>query len=261
MSEEKMMVLTKDSIISLRGLAHSDPRQVWESNLSELVDKHFLGLVQVDVTYEKGHEFKIGGPRERDRDQFNTLMLHKALPNLTPSQATDERIWTTLALGDYKEYVLRRWDTGDSSDYPVDIKIFVANTRSLLREHAIGRLWWRGFLASEVPRGKVADPLGLFFEYEDIPGEVMGRSIMTDRRVLTAYLGRLEKELATIPGQSESSPNFKKKYIQGFGQQLNFLAGRFQLGMLSEQRLSDVVEIAHTEARKKALKLATESDG
>jgi hypothetical protein len=254
MTESGMSVLTGESIVALRGVAHANPKDVWESDLSDLVDRHSLSMVEVDVVYERGHEFKVGAARDLSKDMGNAVLLRKALPGLTPSQATDERIWTTLALGAYKEYVLRRWDTGVGNDVPVDLKIFVAGTRALVRDHSIARLWWRAHFASVVPRAKVADPLALFFQYEDIPGEVMGRSITTNLTVLTAYLSHLEKILPQFDGQSDLPGDFKKKYIQGFGKQLNFLAGRFQLGMLGEDRLSELFSVAHHEAEKRARK-------
>jgi hypothetical protein len=253
MNGGKMKVLTKDSILTLRGVAHGNPKQVWESDLDDLVEKHSLALVHVDLEYERGHEFKIGPARDRAYDLDNAVLLRKALPGLTASQATDERIWTTLALGDYKEYVLRRWDVGAGGDYPVDLKVFVANTRALVRDHSIARLWWRGHFASLVSKGRVRDPLALFFEYEDIPGEVMGRSITTNPVVLTSYLSHLEKTLPEIAASSDA-PVALKKYIQEFGKQLNFLAGRFQLGMLKEDRLAELVGVAHREAHEKARK-------
>jgi hypothetical protein len=249
-----MKVLSKDSIVTLRGVAHGNPKTVWESDLDDLVKKHSLALVDVDVDYEKGHEFKIGPANDRSHDLDNAVLLRKALPGLTASQATDERIWTTLSLGDYKEYVLRRWDAGARGDYPVDLKVFVANTRALVRDHSIARLWWRGHFASLVPKTKVRDPLALFFEYEDIPGEIMGRSITANPVVLASYLSHLEKTLPEIAASSDAPSDFKKKYIQGFGKQLNFLAGRFQLGMLEEDRLAELVGVAHREAHEKARK-------
>ena len=254
MNGGKMKVLTKDSIDTLRGVAHGNPKTVWESDLDDLVENHSLALIDVDVEYERGHEFKIGPANDRSHDLDNALLLRKALPALTASQATDERIWTTLALGDYKEYVLRRWDAGARGDYPVDLKVFVANTRALVRDHSIARLWWRGHFASLVPKTKVRDPLALFFEYEDIPGEVMGRSITANPVVLASYLSHLEKTLPEIAASSDVPSDFKKKYIQGFGKQLNFLAGRFQLGMLEDDRLAELVGVAHREAHEKARK-------
>jgi hypothetical protein len=245
MSEHVMKVLSRASIGELRGVAHTNPKLVWESHLDDLVSTYSLKTVEVQVTYEKGHEFKIGGARERTHDEGNATILRQALPSLTPSQATDERIWATLALGDYKEYVLKRWAPADATNYPVDLKLFVANTRALVRDHAIARLWWRGYFAEQVSKSHCSNPLRLMFEYEDIPGEISGRSILTDSKVLSAYMGQLDAGLHAISEDGENGTVDGKSYIQGIGKQLNFLAGRFQLGGVSGDRLQALLQIAH----------------
>ncbi len=245
MSQGEMLVLTKSSIVDLKGLAHANQKMVWETPLKDLVAQHSLELVAVEVSYDPGHEFRIGKPRDRSFDSHNATVLKQVLPELTPSQATDERIWVTLALGDLKEYVLKRWDPGETDDYGVGSKIFVPNTRSLVRDHAIGRLWWRRHFASLVQHHKAFDPLALFFEYEDIPGEISGRSILTDAKVLSAYVIQIERGLGAITAEMVGLGLSPKKYIQGFGKQLNFLSGRFQIGAVSNERLFQFMEIAH----------------
>lgn len=252
MSEETMKVLTRASIGELRGIAHSEPRTLWEGHLDDLISSYSLKTVDVQVGYEKGHEFKIGGARDRSRDEANVGILRKALPNLTPSQATDERIWATLALGDYKEYVLKRWAVSDAKQYPVNLKIFVAHTRALVRDHSIARLWWRGHFAAQVSKSDCANPLELMFEYEDIPGEISGRSILTDPQVLSAYMRQISAGLQEISEDSGGGLAVPKTYIQGLGKKLNFLAGRFQLGGVGEGRLQELMQIAHREAMKEA---------
>ena len=254
MSEDTMKVLSRASIADLRGIAHSDPRIVWEGHLDDLISTFGLKTVDVQVAYEKGHEFKIGAARDKSRDEANSAILRQALPALTPSQATDERIWATLALGAYKEYVLKRWAVSDAKDYPVELKIFVANTRALVRDHSIARLWWRGHFATQVSKSHCANSLELMFEYEDIPGEISGRSILTDPQVLSAYMRQISSGLRTISEESERETVDRKKYIQGLGKQLNFLAGRFQLGGVGEGRLQDLMHVAHRKAWDKATK-------
>ena len=243
MSHNTMRVLSRASIGQLRGVAHSEPKLVWESPLESLISDYSLQTVDVDVTYEKGHEFKVGGARDRSRDKENAGILEQALPELTPSQATDERVWATLALGDYKEYVLKRWGSSDATTYPVDLKIFVANTRALVRDHSIARLWWRGHFARQVTNPLPAHALELMFEYEDIPGEISGRSILTDPQVLSAYMKQIDQGLQALSEDSQGTN--AKRYIQGVGRQLNFLAGRFQLGGVSPERLGSLMEVAH----------------
>lgn len=248
MSEKQMTVLTRDSIVALRGIAHSDPSIVWENTLGQLVSDYNLATVAVEVEYLRGHEFLVGAPGERKYDMPNAQTLWDALPTLTPSQATDERLWVTLALGDFKDYMLKRWSKVQKTNEAVWSKIFVNNTRSLIRDHAISRLWWRAYFASLVPKTTGSDPLQLFFEHEDIPGEIAGRSILADSRVLNFYLKTLARGLEDSSSETADIDQKPKKYIQGVGKQLNFLSGRFQLGAVSDSRLEELMDIAHRNA-------------
>ena len=245
MSSKIMKVLTRDSIVDLRAVAIGDTKKVWFTPLNQLVSEFGLETIEVEATYEPGHEFKVGSGKDRTKDEANASLLRQALPELTPAQATDQRIWTTLALGDYKDYVLNRWGPAEGVDYPLNIKVFIKDTRSMMRDHAISRLWWRSHFAMQVSKSDCQEPLRLMFEYEDIPGEIAGRSILTDRRVLSQYLGQVERGLEAITPNLVAQGLTPKIYIQSLGRNLNFLGGRFQLGVLNDERLFKIFQIAH----------------
>lgn len=245
MSDQKMTVLTRASIIDLRAIALADPKKVWITHLNELVDEFSLETIEVSATFEKGFEFKYGADKDRSNDEHNSAILHQALPSLTPAQATDQRIWTTLALGEYKDYVLKRWAPAEGSAYPVAIKIFVKDTRSMMRDHSLARLWWRSHFANQVSNKDCENPLSLMYEYEDIPSEIASRAILTDPRVLGAYMGQVSRGLSAITPEVEAKGLSPKVYIQALGRSLNFLGGRFQLGAISDERLFQIFQIAH----------------
>jgi len=245
MTDGHMRVLTSSSILDLRAMGNANPKRLWETPLGELISEHALETIEVATRFDRGHEFLVGAPRDRRHDEHNAFVLRQALPDLTPSQATDQRIWTTLALGEFKDYVLKRWAPPEGGEYPIDIKIFVKDTRSLVRDHSISRLWWRAHFADQVAKNQSENPLALFFEYEDIPGEISGRSILTDARVLSAYVGQIQRGLDAINSEDAEEALSAKAYIQGLGRNLNFLAGRFELGAVSDERLTHLLQIAH----------------
>ena len=252
MNEDKMTVLTKESIITLKGIGHAQPLTVWERGLDQLVGEYGLETLEVDVTYLRGYEFVVGATGDRKHDKQNAETLWNALPDLTPSQATDERIWATLALGDFKDYVLKRWSKSSKVSDTSLSKIFVRNTRALIRDHSISRLWWRAHFARLVQQNGIQDPMQLFFEFEDIPGEIAGRPLLSDTRVLGAYVKTIAAGLESLQNDSEVTDVTAKKYIQGVGKHLNFLAGRFQLGAVSDTRLQELMNIAHKNAIARA---------
>jgi hypothetical protein len=245
MTSKKMRVLTKQGLVSLRGIAAAEPKSLWEEPLDALVAEHKLETVEVQVEFQRGHDFIVGKPRDAQFDLGNAVNLRKALPELTASQATDERIWATLALGHYKDYVMTRWATSENLTVAVRNKIFASGTRSLVREHSLARLWWRGHFASLIDPKHSKNPLEVIFSYEDIPSEIAARSILTDPKVLSAYFGVIEKGLAQLKKQPESSRMSSKLFIQRTGKKLNMLAGRFIFGSVTPERLSALMEDAY----------------
>lgn len=253
MSENRMRVLSRSSILDLRAIGDANPKKVWETPLEALIAEYTLETVEVGTPFERGYEFTVGGPRDRAHDEHNSSILRLALPQLTPSQATDQRIWTTLALGDFKDYVLKRWAPAEGGVYPIELKVFVKDTRSLVRDHSISRLWWRAHFADQIEKRHCEHPLELFFKFEDLPGEIAGRSILTDSRVMSAYVGQIDRGLEAISDEQEREGLTPKAYIQGLGRNLNFLAGRFELGAVTDQRLAHFLQIAHRATMAKYL--------
>jgi hypothetical protein len=245
MTSKKMRVLTKQSLVILRGIAAAEPKSLWEEPLDALVSEHKLETVEVQVEFQRGHDFIVGKPRDGQFDLRNALNLRKALPELTASQATDERIWATLALGEYKDYVMTRWAASGSLTDAVRNKIFASGTRSLVREHSLARLWWRVHFASFVDPKHSKNPLEVIFSHEDIAGEIAGRAILTDPKVLSAYVGIIENGLVQLEEQPKSTRLSSKLFIQRTGKKLNMLAGRFMLGSVTPERLRALMEDAH----------------
>jgi hypothetical protein len=58
-------------------------------------------------------------------------------------------------------------------------------------------------------------------------------------------MGQLDAGLQAISEDAEKGTVNGKSYIQGIGKQLNFLAGRFQLGGVGADRLQALMQIAH----------------
>jgi hypothetical protein len=231
MSDKTMTVLTKTSLDELRGLAQTNATKIWESPLDDLITEYQLSTIEVDAEFQRGHDFIVGAPRDSRFDSRNAGLLRAALPGLTPSQATDERIWATLALSYYKEYVMKRWPAGSDAKQNVQNKIFVQGTRSLVREHSIARLWWRAHFASLVTPEHSKDPLSLIFSHEDIGSEIAARSIFTDERVLSAYFGLVEPGLERLQNDSRLKGLTPKLFIQRTAKKLNMLAGRYVFGL------------------------------
>jgi len=122
----------------------------------------------------------------------NTIRLHEALKQLTPSQASDERLWTWLAHGPYWTYMRRRWPVEGQSRPPTYIleHYFVADARSLVR-HGLARLWWFGHATAMVDEAHVYDLTAALLKTTDARQSLMERTYWRNHRILAAILRRV----------------------------------------------------------------------
>lgn len=76
-------------------------------------------------------------------DYKNAVILHKSLSNLSPAEASDERIWVYLTHYTYWEYMRARWPientTGDQLNFIKTRYFFGERPYS---RNGIARLWW-----------------------------------------------------------------------------------------------------------------------
>ena len=80
-------------------------------------------------------------------DAKNAIKIHTALRSISPSMASDHRLWAYLTHGPYFGYCSSRWKfrSGDPESH---IKTRWFFKRGIQR-NAIGRLWWAGYLTHE----------------------------------------------------------------------------------------------------------------
>ena len=83
---------------------------------------------------------------EGNLDAQNSSIVFRALQNLTPYQARDERIWCALSHIFFKNYTLFRHKIKEANfKDQVKIRFFArGGQRSIERGNSISRLWWNG---------------------------------------------------------------------------------------------------------------------
>lgn len=110
---------------------------------------------QFDTDFSKEHDFS-------KQDVENVIRLYSAMKSLTDTQATDERLWSGLAHGDFWEYMHCRWNgrggRGELNDAVslVRVRYFVresiSSARKALFKSSLSRLWWIGRLTYDETR-------------------------------------------------------------------------------------------------------------
>ncbi|WP_164234106.1 DUF6339 family protein [Microbacterium hydrocarbonoxydans] len=243
MSElQKLRILTADSVDTLRVMAAGEnATRVWNTDLDSLVTE--LDLRFIESEYEVDGAFSLHlsdeGTRQGDLDAANAHLILQVLPNLTPADAVDERLWVTLALGYFRNYTRDRWPAhGEALGNHVTNHVFASTDRRRERDHAIARLWWSGWYVRRFTRAEELNPaLQAFFSNSDLSVQILGRP-----------------GLATIPTLARAMLSVLKTYfvdqetpydrigVRAFLEGLDFLAGRRALGTVPEAELLEIVD-------------------
>ena len=131
-----MQILTNESLFKLKKLFKEDFNIVKKS-FNEIVNQNDLILINryyldenIALVYQEQGD-------QESNDYTNSELIFQALKDLTPADATDERLWTTLCLNQYKSYILARWPNISDGKH-----FFCEGNRSLTRDNGIARLWW-----------------------------------------------------------------------------------------------------------------------
>ena len=95
------------------------------------------------------------GSRPFATDGRNALAVYQALVELTPHQASIERVWVYLCHCDAPQYVAHRWlarrpEKVDDAVRKVRNHFFATGNRALVRDNGLSRLWWLGRIATDV---------------------------------------------------------------------------------------------------------------
>lgn len=79
------------------------------------------------------------------RDAGNAPLVYEYLGAMDPSNASDRRLWSYLALATYREYMETRWPLTDVRNWKSRAEtrwLMLTATRGKLVRHGIARLWW-----------------------------------------------------------------------------------------------------------------------
>ena len=136
-------------------------------------------------------------PSETDAD--NALIVYEALADLTPHQASMERLWAYLCHRDCPSYVAARWlkrrPAGDDDAVrEVRNHFFAIGNRALIRDNAVSRLWWLGKIAHEAAADDPREFLEILLHRQDVRSALIERpSVSMNRRVLRIIYGVMKR--------------------------------------------------------------------
>lgn len=236
MSNNTFQILSNHSLQKLRRAILANP-EIIELDLDSLAIDLSLTMVSSEykINLEKRLVMPVGFKQDENFDTANCVLIHEILPGLTPAHATDERLWTTLCFGIMSEYVKARWPFRRSEDDKLSGHVlrhwFPEGVRGRMRDNAVSRLWWMGYIASKVPNMSPDIVHELLFSNSDYRSSLLERNSSANSvSVLVAILRVSQTAFAN--GTAYSRVPFRE-----FMKRVDFLGGRRNLAAMDEESL------------------------
>lgn len=189
-------------------------------------------------------------------DVENCVIIYQLLKNLTPQQATDERVWAYISHFEAWEYCVNRWplpslkdgkkDAVKSAINHVKTHFFAIGNRGLIRDNAIARLWWMGFVATRY-KGGIQRALKVLLHETDVRANLLERpNLSLSPEIFNAVIRRLEESYdkkveadGTYKNQKDRGL-FDREKFRKLMKKLNRMGGRVALNALTVSQLDDV---------------------
>jgi hypothetical protein len=236
-------LLTEDSVEELRSkLKTNEASKIWSMPWPELTKEFGLKTFRSAHVLDSSVHLRVAADEERNRDAdaANAQLILRALPELTVADATNERLWVTLGLRDFRQYLHARWP---QKQVPIGNHLrnhaFAGDARTRDRDHAISRLWWTGRYAARMTPESVDQTLDLLFHNSDLVVQfTQGRTNLSGaptlaRAILNVAAGFLD---------ADSSLEYSRDEWRGFMVEVDMIAGRRALGFLTTAELRAQLE-------------------
>ena len=197
------------------------------------------------------------GNTENKTDELNSPTVYSVFSKLTPAQATDERLWASLSLINFIDYTKKRWGAPSEDKIQTAVKLHWAcapTTQSLHRDNALSRLWWMGKAVSDAENMTPEDSARVLFNNSDYRAQVYERPGSTRYSNVRSAILRITKE-----DMAHRSVKYNVDNFRSFMKSVNYLAGKTNFGLLSEDQLIKKLSPLYQEAHKDAVDVPKKS--
>ena len=247
-------LLTTDSIYELKSIASARAELLIDSRgdvktLEVLCDEFQLTKTQSRFAFDE--TVSLLNPKgmswTENFDRENSIAIAQALVGITPSRATDERLWTTLSLGEYSESSnARRPVRGDSPGrIETDFRRFrlASTNRDRWRENPVSRLWWLNQYCNSIEGVTPEIARDVLFFNADLQGSLLGRPGVSGYRGIVGPLIHYLHTKYVV----EAKP-FDREHFRRMMKELDFLVGRLEVGAFSREVAEEWIETVAAKA-------------
>lgn len=175
-------------------------------------------------------------------DARSALIVYTSLRELTPHQASIERMWVYLCHNVCSKYIRDRWldlqrpQPDDKAIKKVRNHFFAKSLRSLIRDNGLSRLWWLGKIAHDADSDNPRRFLDILLYRQDVRSALIERpSVSMNRRVLCAIYHIMQESWDADKGL------FKREVFRSWMIALNRRGGVVLLDSLSRKNLDKLL--------------------
>ena len=247
MSDNFYSVLKSESVQKLKRSILAKP-SLMEMPYDDLCDE--LHLSSVSTNYKVNPDIALvmpkGATQELNGDAENCKLILQILPELTPAQATDERLWVTLCFSEFRDYSNERWPFRSSEEGKLQNHIsnhwFASGVRGRMRDNALSRLWWMGYMAKNIPEFSLEKVFDILFFNSDYRSSLLERNSTANAINVTTAILKITDEAYT------SGTPFKRDSFRNFMSKVDTLGGRSNLASMDVNSLIKVLKPIYKEA-------------
>jgi hypothetical protein len=218
----------------------------WAEGYFKGLGQEWFGASTIDVPDDLILEHPVGTTTSEElRDFVNVKTLYEGLKHLSPTEATEGRLWDYLSHVTYWSYMRKRWGKDNKTAGAIKSRYVMGprtgkGARTLLR-HGIARLWWFGYASYDDER---SDPYALTafaLSKQDIQQSILERNFSHNRTVTKTLLSVFVEELPADRLFGRLSSKKQRNCVRLVSKELNRLGGVSLLDVLDAAELETYI--------------------
>ena len=229
----KIQIVSYDNIATIKSNLPSWVNQ-FKKDSSDWLKTELGGDFLIDTKFTEAPDFSLDMSEEKAflTEAVNAERVYGNLKFLTDSQASDERLWAGLCLGQFWDYVKYRWE--------IDKKCTVSSVqqhffygfgaRRSLTRNAISRLWWIGRLTYDESRSDPWELTKFVCESADHIMHILERNTSNNPQIIRAFL-------SAVIDARKNGIRIDTDVVGELAKYLNLLGGIYILDCLPAEKI------------------------
>lgn len=207
----QLKIFSDHTIEQLKSNIDSNKDKYLNSGFMDLDDDDFSRVSHIH--YDEKMLSKLDFPDnvgEGISDVKNSLIVGKALEQLTAAEANEGCIWTRLTHIECWDYTKKRWLKKKNGEYAssyIKAHYFAADRTSIRDDNAISRLWWNYYIAKKCMPEDIELALQLFVSKTDIRSNFIERIWLSSRKSIASAVLRALRDIKWL---SSNALNFRE---------------------------------------------------